>query len=224
MEQSSLEQSSLDRPAVNYPVIYSDENTIPMPGLPDLVKIPHEEVDDERMAEARRIVTTEFINCIQSYNRDFSVENSNLKKEMAERPGVPPMRLEAFGGRAAILKRRVKLNKKKYPIMRLYKCVDIESEQEMYESDVLPQQSDDQMKCVITCTDLTLDDTIREQFSDDDSRFNVFIINPRSLLIDGWTPLYDRGYVYWYPPIIDQYLYGSPEFHATHILEQCVDY
>jgi hypothetical protein len=193
-------------PTDNNPIIYSDENTIPMPNQQKISAPP------------------EWKKCMQSYIRDFMVENSNLKRERIERPNVPPMRLAAFDGCAAILRRRVKLNKQGYPIMRLYKCVDTESEQEMFDSNVLPQQVDDQMKCVITCTDLTLDKTMSEQYANDDSRFNVFIVDVQHLLEDGWTPMYDRGYIYWYPPVTEQYLYGGPEFSSDHLSDPCIDY
>lgn len=162
--------------------------------------------------------------CIRSYTRDFMIANSDLVRERKEYPGVPPMRLKAFNGCAAILQRRVKLSAARNPIIRLYKCVDTESEQDMYDNTVLPQQADDKMKCIVTCTDLTLESTMTEQFSDDETRFNVFIVEVRALLEDGWTPMYDRGRIYWYPPITINYLYGAPEFSTDHIGEQCINY
>ena len=162
--------------------------------------------------------------CYQSYVRDFMVEHSNFKRERSENPGIAPMHMKAFGGRAAILKRRVRINKDKNPVMRLYKCVDIESSSEMMDSGVLPQQSDDLMKCVITNTDLTLENTIYDQFSGDDDRCEIYLIDVRKLLEEGWTPMYDRGFVYWYPPITPEYLYGAPEFNIDHLPEQCIDY
>ena len=180
--------------------------------------------DEYARNEKKSAVTPEWRRCVQSYVRDFMVENSDFKREQKERPGILPMRMFAFNGCAAILRRRVKLNNQKLPIMRLYKCVDTESEQEMFESDMLPQQCDDKLLCVTTCTDLTLEKTMTEQFSDDDSRFNVYVVDSRRLLEDGWTPMYDRGYVYWYPPIVEEYLYGAPEFASDHIPNSCIDY
>jgi hypothetical protein len=196
-------EETTKKPEVNLPIFY-DEEEIPLP--------------------KKAIIPPEWIKCVRSYIRDFMIENSDFKREQIERPGVPPMRMHAFNGCGAILRRRVKLNAKKHPIMRLYKCIDTESEQEMYDSDTLPQQSDDKINCVITCTDLTLEATISEQFSGDDNRFNVFIVGSRRLLDEGWTPMYDRGYVYWYPPIVPEYLYGAPEFSADHLPDQCIDY
>lgn len=167
---------------------------------------------------------SEWERCVQSYVRDFMVENSDFKREQIERPGVAAMRMIAFDGCAAILKRRVRLNKQRLPIMRLYKCIDTESEQEMFDSDMLPQQCDDKTLCVTTCTDLTLEKTTSEQFSSDDTRFVIYLVNAKRLIEDGWRPMYDRGYVYWYPPVVEEYLYGAPEFAADHLPETCIDY
>ena len=162
--------------------------------------------------------------CVQSYVRDFMVYNSDLKRETAERPGVAPMYLKAFNGCGAILKRRVKFNNKGYPIMRLYKIIDIESSAEMMEKNTIEQQSDDNIQSVVTYTDLTLDDAMNELFLGDDSKFEVYIVSAKALFEDGWTPLYDRGIVYWYPPLVQEYLYGAPEFTIGYLSSQCIDY
>lgn len=173
---------------------------------------------------ARKEQIARWQRCCQSYVRDFMVKHSDFQRERNERPGIAPMHMKAFGGCAAILKRRVRLNKDKNPIMRLYKCVDTESVSEMMDSGTLPQQCDDLMTCVVTCTDLTLEQTMTEQFSDDNSRFEIYIVGSKRLMEEGWTPMYDRGYVYWYPPITSEYLHCAPEFNIDHMPEQCVDY
>lgn len=180
---------------------------------------PHEKNDlavGEQVERWRR--------CYQSYVRDFMVKHSDFQREKIERPGIAPMHMKAFGGCAAILKRRVRLNKEKNPIMRLYKCIDIDSAAEMMDSGTLPQQCDDLMTCVVCCTDLTLDQTLNEQFSGDDSRCEIYIVGSKKLLEEGWVPMYDRGYIYWYPPITSEYVYSAPEFNIDHLPEQCVDY
>lgn len=180
--------------------------------------------DDAIAEKAKSLLMARWNRCVKSYVRDFMVENSDFKREQIERPGVPPMRMRAFGGCAAILRRRIRINAYKHPVMRLYKCVDLESVQDLYADNILPQQSDDLIDCIVTCTDLTLEKTMLEQFSSDDSRFNVFIVDPRALIEDCWVPLYDRGYVYWHPPAVQEYLYGAPEFSSKHVPEQCIDY
>lgn len=160
---------------------------------------------------------------VHSYIRDFTVERSDYARESAER-NLPDMKLRAFNGCAAILRRRVKFNELRHPIMRLYKCVDNETAEFMLEDESVPQQSDDQQVCVCTCTDLTLNQTLLEQFSDDETRFRIFIVDARLLLDDGWIPMYDRGYVYWYPPIEPEYIYGAPEFSVCHLPEECNEF
>jgi hypothetical protein len=162
--------------------------------------------------------------CRMSYWRDFTIENANFAHERAEKPGVAPMHLRAFDGCGAILRRRVKFDDKRRPVMRLYKMIDMEGVSEMMESGVVPQMIDDKLDCVVTYTDLNLNEAIKKYYDDDESTYELYIIDYISLLSEGWTPMYDRRCVYWYPPIAIQYVHGAPEFSDSHLSEQCIDY
>lgn len=143
--------------------------------------------------------------CTKSFARDFIVELTAFKLEKKQSAHGVVMAYDVVSHRMKFVG--------KFPVLQLYKCIDRESMKALIDTNELIEKPDDRLQYVRTVSDLKLEETIRLQFSDDDSRCAVFSVNVSALLSDGWVPMYDRGYVYWYH-------HAESHFRATHVPER----
>lgn len=163
-----------------------------------------------------------WVRCVQSFTRDFLVELTAFKSEKMQTPGIKHKDIKAYDGNADAIQKRLKFNGK-VPVLKLYKCIDRESMRTLIDTSDLVGQPDDKPQYIRTVSDLKLEEALRLQFSNDDSRYVVFNVDVSALLNDGWIPMYDRGYVYWYHNVESGYMNEFVSFEIRHIPEQYIE-
>lgn len=156
----------------------------------------------------------EWIKCTQSFTRDFHIELTAYKIEKVA--AIPHTKMDAFHGHVDAIQKRLKFINR-VPILQLYKCIDRQSMKTLVDTSFLTEQPDDRANYIRTVSDLMLEDMISQQFSNDDTRYVIFKVDVLALLQDGWIPMYDRGYVYWYHET-------ATGFRVRHVSERYVEY